>query len=88
MADAKTVVTVVTGNRRVDNRTVAGGTREVAAYVPVTVDIAREKDMTPAVILKGPVEKQIGGRTLSCYVTVDGKRLRFDESGNLVESRG
>lgn len=52
--------------------------------VPNAVEVSTEKDLTPELILSGPKKKQIGGQTLSCYLTVDGQRARFDSKGSLV----
>lgn len=87
MANGKKV-RIITGKKRVADRVVRGGTGKVAAYVPLTLDVASEKDLTPAAILAGPMKKEIGGRMLSCYVTVDAQDLRFDEGGNLVYHSG
>jgi len=52
--------------------------------VPNTVTVAKESDLTPELVVKGPTKRQIGGKPLSCYVTVDGQKPMFDAKGNLV----
>lgn len=83
MANAKKI-TIVTGNKKVGERESRDGLRKLPVYERITVEIASEKDLTPAAILAGPMKKKIDGQMLSCYVTVDAQDLRFDEGGNLV----
>jgi len=87
MPNAKKI-RIITGKTRLADRLVRGGTAKVAAYKPITIEIASEQDLTPEAILAGPMKKKIDGQTLSCYVTVDAQDLRFDEGGNLVYHGG
>ena len=58
------------------------GEGEKRRLVPKVVKVSSEADMTPELIFKGP-EKNKG---INSYVTVDGKKLRFDGKTGLLLS--